>query len=75
MSQKFVEGDRAMTKLRAAEAVVAHRLGESFGLSRLRERTEEDSSLPLRAGATHLVFGEGSPDAVLHFLCEAPGQA
>ncbi len=44
-------------------------------LRRLQERMEADSSLPLRAGATHLVFGEGSPDAVLYFLGEAPGQA
>ncbi len=44
-------------------------------LRRLQERMEEDSSLPLRAGATHLVFGEGSPDAVLYLLGEAPGQA
>jgi len=36
---------------------------------------EADSSLPLRAGATHLVFGEGSSDAALYFLGEAPGQA
>jgi uracil-DNA glycosylase len=43
-------------------------------LSRLPERMEADSSLPLRAGAAHLVFGEGSPDAALYFLGEAPGQ-
>jgi|SRR5579884_1007901 len=44
-------------------------------LSQLRERMERNSSLPLRAGATHLVFGEGSPDAALYFLGEAPGRA
>ncbi len=44
-------------------------------LSRLRERMEADSSLPLRAGATHLVFGEGNPDAALYLLGEAPGRA
>ncbi len=44
-------------------------------LRRLRERMEADSSLPLRAEATHLVFGEGNPDAVLYLLGEAPGQA
>ncbi len=44
-------------------------------LRRLQERMEADSSLPLRVGATHLVFGEGSPDAALYFLGEAPGQA
>ncbi len=44
-------------------------------LRRLQERMEADSSLPLRAGATQLVFGEGNPDAALYFLGEAPGQA
>jgi uracil-DNA glycosylase len=44
-------------------------------LDRLRERMQADTSLPLREGATHLVFGEGNPDSLLYFLGEAPGQA
>lgn len=35
---------------------------------------EKDSSLPLRETATHLVFGEGKPDALIYFLGEAPGR-
>lgn len=34
---------------------------------------EEDKSLPLRSGATQLVFGEGNPDTEIYFLGEAPG--
>lgn len=32
-----------------------------------------DQNLPLRSGATQLVFGEGSPDTKVYFLGEAPG--
>lgn len=42
-------------------------------LARLKEKMEADTSLPLRAGATRLVFGEGSGDAEIYFLGEAPG--
>jgi len=34
---------------------------------------EDDKTLPLRTGATKLVFGEGNPDTQLYFLGEAPG--
>lgn len=34
---------------------------------------EDDKSLPLREGATQLVFGEGNPDSEIYFLGEAPG--
>jgi uracil-DNA glycosylase len=44
-------------------------------LNRLRERMQADTGLPLREGATHLVFGEGNPDSLLYFLGEAPGQS
>ena len=44
-------------------------------LTLLRERMQADMSLPLREGATHLVFGEGNPDTLLYFLGEAPGQS
>lgn len=42
-------------------------------LEELRKRLEENKDLPLRKGATQLVFGEGSPDADIYFLGEAPG--
>ncbi len=42
-------------------------------LTDLKKRMEEDMSLPLRAGATQLVFGDGNPDSELYFLGEAPG--
>ena len=34
---------------------------------------EADGKLPLREGATQLVFGEGDPDTQVYFLGEAPG--
>jgi len=42
-------------------------------LNELRERMSADKSLPLRKGATHLVFGEGSPDADILCIGEGPG--
>jgi uracil-DNA glycosylase family 4 len=42
-------------------------------LEDLKKRMQEDDSLPLRKGATQLVFGEGNPDANIYFLGEAPG--
>lgn len=39
----------------------------------LRKRVEEDKTLPLRKGATQLVFGEGNPSTDIYFLGEAPG--
>lgn len=42
-------------------------------LNELRKRMDDDKSLPLRHGATQLVFGEGSPNADIYFLGEAPG--
>ena len=33
----------------------------------------EKASLPLKKGATNLVFGEGNPDAKIFFLGEGPG--
>ena len=44
-------------------------------LQQLKTRMENDMSLPLRESATHLVFGEGNPDADVYFLGEAPGQS
>lgn len=34
---------------------------------------ERDKTLPLRKGATNLVFGEGNPNAKIFFLGEGPG--
>ncbi len=42
-------------------------------LGELRKRMDEDKTLPLRHGATQLVFGEGNADAQVYFLGEAPG--
>ena len=44
-------------------------------LKQLRDRMQQDMSLPLRNEATQLVFGEGNPDAKIYFLGEAPGQS
>lgn len=40
----------------------------------LREKMEEDESLPLRSSAKNLVFGEGNPETSIYFLGEAPGR-
>lgn len=42
-------------------------------LQSLKDELEKDKKLPLRKGATQLVFGEGNPDAAVYFLGEAPG--
>jgi DNA polymerase len=42
-------------------------------LLELKKRMQEDKTLPLREGATQLVFGEGNPDTKVYFLGEAPG--
>lgn len=42
-------------------------------LQALKRQMQENKDLPLRGGATQLVFGEGSPDAQIYFLGEAPG--
>lgn len=43
-------------------------------LNKLKEQERNDLSLPLRDTATNLVFGEGSADAKVIFLGEAPGR-
>lgn len=43
-------------------------------LNKLKEQERNDLSLPLRETATNLVFGEGSADAKIIFLGEAPGR-
>lgn len=42
-------------------------------LDRLKREMQEDETLPLREGATNLVFGEGAPDAKILFIGEGPG--
>lgn len=42
-------------------------------LQKLRAEAESDQTLPLRVGATNLVFGHGNPESKLFFLGEAPG--
>jgi DNA polymerase len=42
-------------------------------LLELKRRMEANKLLPLRHGATQLVFGEGNADADIYFLGEAPG--
>ncbi len=42
-------------------------------LDELKKKMQEDESLPLRDGATNLVFGEGNPDATFMFIGEGPG--
>jgi uracil-DNA glycosylase len=42
-------------------------------LYELKKRMEADKSLPLREGATNLVFGEGDPEAEVMFIGEGPG--
>ena len=42
-------------------------------LAELKAKMQADVTLPLRAGATQLVFGEGNPDTQIYFLGEAPG--
>ncbi len=44
-------------------------------LEELKAKIEKDDPTPeLRAGATQLVFGDGSPDADVVFIGEAPGK-
>lgn len=48
-------------------------MGKIEDLAILKKQMQEDKDLPLRNGATQLVFGEGNPDAEIYFLGEAPG--
>lgn len=42
-------------------------------LNQLKQKIDQDQSLPLRKGATQLVFGDGNPESEIYFLGEAPG--
>jgi uracil-DNA glycosylase family 4 len=42
-------------------------------LAKLKEKMAKDESLPLRKGATNLVFGDGNPNAAIMCIGEGPG--
>lgn len=42
-------------------------------LVKLRDRMEKDKKLPLRSGATNLVFGQGNSNTQVMFIGEGPG--
>lgn len=42
-------------------------------LIELKNQMREDKSLPLRSGATNLVFGQGNIDSAIMFIGEGPG--
>ncbi len=42
-------------------------------LQKLKEKMEEDDSLPLKKSETNLVFGVGDPEAKILFIGEGPG--
>jgi len=42
-------------------------------LNELKQRMEKDESLPLKEGATRLVFGVGNPETEILFIGEGPG--
>lgn len=42
-------------------------------LQKLKERMDADNTLPLKNGATRLVFGVGNPESEILFIGEGPG--
>lgn len=48
-------------------------LSKKEQLLKLREEMQDNQTLPLKQGATNLVFGEGNPEAEILFLGEGPG--
>jgi DNA polymerase len=42
-------------------------------LQKVKEKMEVDDSLPLKSGATRLVFGVGNPESEILFIGEGPG--
>ena len=48
-------------------------MNKSEELKKLKSRMDKDVGLPLRKGATNLVFGVGSPDTKVLFIGEGPG--
>jgi uracil-DNA glycosylase family 4 len=43
-------------------------------LNKLESKMQTDDTLPLKAGATNLVFGVGNPDTDILFIGEGPGR-
>ena len=48
-------------------------MSKKKALEELQKKMEEDDSLPLKKGATRLVFGIGNPRAEVLFIGEGPG--
>src|SRR3989344_3176782 len=48
-------------------------MDKSQKLAGLKQKMQQDMSLPLRSCATNLVFGEGNPDTKVYFIGEGPG--
>jgi len=48
-------------------------MGKKEKLDEIRKRMNEDKSLPLRSGATQLVFGDGNPETDILCVGEGPG--
>lgn len=48
-------------------------MSKTLKLNILKKKMQLDKSLPLRSGATNLVFGEGNPNTIIFFLGEGPG--
>ncbi len=48
-------------------------MDKALELKELKSRALEDKNLPLKSGATNLVFGVGNPNAEILFIGEGPG--
>ena len=48
-------------------------MNKQHKLDKLKEKMKTDRALPLRSGATNLVFGEGGSDTDYMFIGEGPG--
>lgn len=48
-------------------------MDKSKSLDELKSKMRADTTLPLRSGATNLVFGDGNPDSEILFIGEGPG--
>ena len=48
-------------------------MSKASELQKLKEKMEEDDSLPLKKSETNLVFGVGDPEAKILFIGEGPG--
>lgn len=73
----YLTGEKALAaaegKGRAAPAASAPAAQETSGLEAVREWLGDCQRCPLHRTRSHLVFGEGNPEANLVFVGEAPG--